>query len=178
MNIELREELLNSKESHIRDVGGFSCGAETESLEEYIKSKAFEETRNNKEKVYLVKNDSEIVGYYSLKASAINYIFNGINDVRPILELSEFAIDIKYQRQKYGTFIMLNLVFDKIIRISNIIGCQGIITFALGKNAIRFYESIGFEKIDLTDKDVLIDNFSMNCTPMVISIDTINSLKK
>ena len=29
MGIELYEEVLNSKESHMRDVGYFSCGAES-----------------------------------------------------------------------------------------------------------------------------------------------------
>lgn len=179
MRKQLFEEILNSKNSHIREVGDFCCGAQTESLDEYIKGNAFNEIRDNKEKIYLIKDDkNNIVEYYSLKASAINYIVSGKNNVKPFIELSEFAIDVNYQRKDYGTAIMLGYVFEKIKKISEIIGCQGVITFALNENAIKFYESLGYQKVDKEVIDLWIDNYVQGCTPMLISIDTIISIHK
>lgn len=177
MRKKLIEEKLNSRKSHVREVGDFSCGAQTESLDEYIKGNAFNEIKEYKEKVYLVKDEkNNIVGYYSLKSSAINYIISGRNNVKPFVELSEFAIDINFQRKGYGTAIMLGYVFEKIKQISDIIGCQGIITFALNKEAIKFYESLGYQKVDKEVVEVWIDNYVEGCTPMLISIDTIMSI--
>lgn len=177
MGIELKEEILGSKEEHIREVEDFYCGPEQGALEDYIKGNAFRENREHKQTVYLIKDsDNNIIGYYSLKANAINYNIDNRNDVKPFIELSEFAINYRYQRKRYGTYIMLNFVFNKIKQIINIIGCQGILVFALDNTAISFYKSLGFEKVDSKEIITFQDDFSIDCTLMMISIDTIKLL--
>ena len=175
MNTNLREEALGSKQEHLREVEYFYCGPEQEALEQYLKGEAFKENREHKQKVYLIKDDkNNIIGYYSLKANAINFNYEKQNDVRPYVELSEFAINHEYQRKGYGTYIMLKNVFNKIKEVVKIIGCQGIITFALDNKAISFYKSVGFEIVDESDKIILQDSFSEGCTLMGISIELIN----
>lgn len=174
MGIDLKEEVLGSKEEHLREVEEFYCGPEQEALAEYLKNNAFKETKDHKQVVYLIKDlDNNIIGYYSLKANAINYSFNKHNDVKPFIELSEFAINHKYLRKGYGTYIMINFVFKKILQAVQLIGCQGMMTFALDNIAISFYEYVGFEKVDESDKLFLQDSFSEGCTLMAISTETI-----
>lgn len=175
MDISLKEEILGSKEKHIREVGDFCCGVEKEALEIYLKSNAFKESKNHKQVVYLIKDsNNHIIGYYSLRANAISYLIDSRNDVKPFIELSEFAINYEYQRKGYGTYIMLRFVFDKIKQIASIVGCQGIMTFALDKIATSFYESLGFETVEKSQSIILPDQFSEGCTLMTISIDTID----
>lgn len=174
MNTLIKEEVLNSSKNHIREVGDFICGAEAGALEEYLKSKAFEDAKTNKEKIYLIKdNDNNLIGYYSIRATAINYKINNTNRVKPYVELSSLAVDYRYQRKKYGTAIILMFVFQKVKLIADILGCSGIITFALDDQAKKFYESLGFEEIKLEDKSVLFDSFDEGCIPMVISLNQI-----
>ena len=170
----LGEEKRNTRPEHIRKAGDFDCGIENEALTEYLHGKAFEENREHKTVTYLVKLDHELIGYYSLKATGLAYIINDRVSATPLLELSEFAIDHRKQRNHLGSAIMINMVFDKVKSISEIIGCRGLITFAKSEQAIAFYESIGFEKIDEELQKILImDDFSTGCYPMMISLDTI-----
>ena len=53
MGIELIEEVLGSKEDHIREVEDFHCGPEQFALEEYLKGNAFKENKEHKQTVYI-----------------------------------------------------------------------------------------------------------------------------
>ena len=111
---------------------------------------------------------------FSLKATGLAYIINNRISATPLLELSEFAIDYRTQRNHLGSAIMINMVFDKVKSISEVVGCRGLIAFAKSEQAVAFYESLGFEKIDEEVKKILIvDDFSVGCFPMIISLDTI-----
>lgn len=177
MSIELREEKLNSNPNHIREVTDFECSLEDEALVEYLKNNAFSENKESKTRTYLIKNNENIIiGYYSLRTYAISIDVDGFNRIKPLIELSEFAIDWHYQRNGYGTAIMINYVFDKLFEISEIIGCEGIITFAKDAKAISFYKKLGFEELDLEEEMIMPrDAFSDGCTPMLVATESISA---
>lgn len=177
MSLEIKEEKLLTNSNHIREVSDFECDVEDEALVEYIKGDAFRENKEYISRTYLIKNSkNEIIGYYSLKTSAISFNINGINKVTPLIELSEFAVDKKYQRKGFGTAIMINYIYKKLIDISDVIGCSGIITFAKDNKAISFYKKLGFDEINIgEDKIIMYDNFSIGCKPMIISTETIKN---
>ena len=174
MDIILHEEKLERNEKYLREVEDFYCGPEQDTLEIYLKGKVFDDIKENKQITYLIKDeDNHIIGYYSLKANAINYVYENKKEVNPFIELSEFAINFNYQRKGYGTAVMLNYIFKKIETISSIIGCQGIMLFALDENAQAFYNKLGFESTIADDIITLQDSFSKGCKLMVISLETI-----
>lgn len=177
MNLVIREEKLLSNPNHIREVSDFECDVEDEALVEYIKGDAFKENRLYVTRTYLIKNfENKIIGYYSLKTSAISFNINGINKVIPLLELSEFAIDTKYQRKGFGTAIMIDYIYKKLVDISNLIGCSGIITFAKDNKALSFYKKLGFDELNIgEDGMIMCDNYSIGCKPMIISTETIKN---
>lgn len=177
MGTILHEEKLERNEKYLREVGDFCCGPEQDTLETYLKGKIFDDIKENKQVAYLIKDENNnIIGYYSLKANAINYVYEKKKEVKPFIELSEFAINFGYQRQGYGTAIMLNYIFKRIEEISSIVGCQGIMLFALDKGAQTFYEKLGFEATIVDDIITLQDSYSKGCILMIISLDTINKI--
>lgn len=175
----LIEEILINDTNNLRLVSEFYCGAESESLSIYLQSKAFSDCIENSNKVYVVKDEkNNIVGYYSLKTSALQEKIKGKNNVIPLVELSEFAIDYRYQRKHYGKIIVENYIFEKLIRLKELVGFKGLIVYSKSFDSNKFYYSLGFNEIKSNNINLFFDDFSEGCIPMYISLKNILELKK
>lgn len=168
--MQLEERLLSSKDFF--EVGDFDCGIENEPLSEYIKDSAFIENETGKTKTYVIwainkeTNSKTIVGYYSLRCNSIGYVESEKKGccIIPTVELSEFAIDYRYQGSGIGTNLFFGAIIPKVQRIMEQIGCQAILVYAFHERAIAFYERLGFREVDIDAQYLAIpDNFSTGC---------------
>ena len=92
---------------------------------------------------------------------------------RPIVNLSYFAIDSKYQRQGYGTSLMQE-IFKSVSVISYYTGVE-LIYLESVDDSVCFYESLGFQ---LVRPSLRPENYQGISTeniqfPMYISIETL-----
>ena len=86
------------------EIEAFDCG--NESINDYFKKRADDTDFNNIAKTFvLLKDNNIIVGFYTLTVGSLDVESVETQTLikRPIVNLSYFAIDSKYQRQGYGT---------------------------------------------------------------------------
>lgn len=153
---------LGASERDRNDVQKFSVkDVRGEGLVNYIRDYAFEDEARKRMRTYLVRsnNNSELVGYFSLKAGLIS--FNEGNseeiadfDTLPGIELANFAVNNEYQKKNPGSKGLGLLIFNDFILpivedVSNRVGVEVLYIFALPfEGLIRQYRKYDFRRLD------------------------------
>jgi hypothetical protein len=155
INIEI--EPFSSK--HRKMCEGFDCG--NDALNNLLKNA--EEICGDGSSVTSVvvnKDESIIIGFYSLNASLLLYkpdsAFPKICGF-PAIEINTFAMDVKYQGLPYSDdeedifnlsdYILAKVISDIYYFSDTVIGAKFIILYSV-PNAVNFYSRNGFKKIN------------------------------
>ena len=114
-------------------------------------------------------NDSEIVGFVTVRATSLVDSVDGVSYVKPSLEIAELAVGQKYERCGYGKLLVDIAIYIANHLNENFLGIQNVVLCA-DPRAVGFYENkkVGFGK--LTDHYVLRDGWNNNCIPMYIKL--------
>ena len=135
------------------DTSTFDC--DDVSLNQYLKQYA----KQNQFKhyigtTYIALLDDIIIGYVSVSSGAIRVDeLSGILTKKlpkyplPILRLTRFAVDKKYQQQGVGK-ALLKFVLNLTLKQKEQFGCFGLVVDAK-EESISFYEQFGFISFDL-----------------------------
>ena len=117
-----------------------------------------------------VNDDSEIIGFMTLRATSLVDSTSKLSYVRPSLEIAELAINQKHERQGFGTKLVGAAILIATQLNERFIGIQNVVLCADPK-AVGFYEKpdVGFGK--MTDYyDILPDGWNDHCVPMYIRL--------
>lgn len=138
-------------------MNNFDCG--NSEINYFFQEGAIKDSSSNimRTKVLYSSKDEKIIGFFSLNTAQVKVaeedlrqMLTSLNDKKrysfPTVQLSFFAIDKNYHRQKYGTLLLLE-VFRYIISISGNIGCVGL-SLSSTYDSIQFYEGNGFSYLD------------------------------
>lgn len=171
--VEIRVEPLFGKEDEMRYVSDFSCGAETDTLDDYLRGEAFNDIANRVAKVYIAiaydkDGNDDLLGYYSLKSASIQMV-KPTKKEYPFVLLNELAISYQYQGHHFGSLLFESIVI-KTRQVQEVIGCCGILVFSINERSRKFYEKMGFESIDIGEEDIVKDAFNVDCLPMVLKV--------
>lgn len=168
--MNLKEEVLDfQNEKHIRSVGDFSCGAD-HPLNDFLCSFANEYAKNKYGLTYLLFLDDEIAAFYTLKVGSI--IMNDGETVSiPLAEIARIAVSFDLQNYGLGTSVFYDFIMPKVEIISKYVAIFGIMVFVLpdDKNAISFYEHIGFVRAD-DEVQRNIDHFNEDCDLYILKL--------
>lgn len=156
------------------EIEAFDCG--NDSINDYFKKRADDIDFNNIAKTFvLLKDNNIIVGFYTLTVGSLDVESVETQTLikRPIVNLSYFAIDSKYQRQGYGTSLMQE-IFKSVSVISYYTGVE-LVYLESVDDSVCFYESLGFQ---LVRPFLRPENYQGISTeniqfPMYISIETL-----
>ncbi len=128
----------------------FDCG--TTALNLYVQKFANQDQKRSLTRVYVLANNENIIGYYSLSSHSVirenlpdNLNIGGYNDI-PFLLLGRLAVDKNYQGQGYGDTLIID-AFMRTKEMAKQIGILGMIVDAKDQNAIGFYENFGFKTL-------------------------------
>jgi GNAT superfamily N-acetyltransferase len=136
------------KPTHLRDK--FSSGAP--SLDQYIRLLAtqYEKRDIARNIVATVSGSHEVIGYYSLAASGIEFEhFPALESHRlprhpiPVVLLGRLAVDSHFQGKLLGSQLLHHAVC-KTIAVSDELGVYAIRTDAISNTAATFYSKFGF----------------------------------
>lgn len=169
---------------HKKQISNFYCG--TESIDEFLKERAYEEMEsgNSVTKVVIIEdNKSEdngkIIAYYSLSASSIVIEDHEQKYFFPAAELRMFAVLDKLhgldftENKDEGTFseyLFSSIIYDIYELSENAIGIQHVVLYSVPK-AYNFYEKIGFK--DFTKLMVRSNDRYLNgCIPMCLNLNS------
>ncbi|REF26642.1 acetyltransferase (GNAT) family protein [Xenorhabdus cabanillasii] len=126
----------------------FDSGVVT--LDQWLKNRALKNNLTGASKTYVVCNESRVLAYYSLAASAIvintapGHFKRNMPNPIPVVVLGRLAVDRRLQRKGIGRALVKDAAL-RVIQAADLIGIRGMIIHALSDEAKSFYETTGFE---------------------------------
>lgn len=155
----MKVELLDIKKHNRKE---FDCGVAA--LNQYLQKFANQDQKRDLARVYVLAEDSQIIGYYSISAHSVsvhdmpdNKKFGVYQEV-PFLLLGRLAVDVRHQKQGYGDALIFH-AFKTTALVAEKVGIQGIIVDAKDDDAISYYEKFGFKQL-VPSKKRLVLSFS------------------
>ena len=110
--------------------------------------RSFEEVESNNSQVYVITDDDQMIGFYSISMSSIRALINGKDYKHPICLLGQLGVNKPFQKQGFGSYI-LDLAIHKAKLISKEIGCKGLVVETYNSDLVQtFYEKKGLVVLD------------------------------
>lgn len=132
------------------DRKGFDCGVAA--LNTYLQRFAGQDIARGLTRVYVLADDAEIIGYYSLSAHAVardalpETMRVGAYTELPFLLPGRLAVASKWQGQGYGDALIVH-AFETTRTTAKAVGILGMVVDAKDENAARFYQGFGFHRL-------------------------------
>ena len=141
------------------DRKGFKCGVPA--LDNYLQKYAGQDLRRNMTQVYVLSNDTRIIGYYSISAHSVSSSSipsdlspkSGYSEF-PFLLLGRLAIDQNEQGKGYGSALIYH-AFETTVEAAQKIGLMGMVVEAKNEEVATYYEGFGFMR-SVGDKNRLL----------------------
>ena len=143
---------------------GFSCGEP--SLDRYLKELASQDQSRHSAAIYVLAKGTEIVGYYSLSASAVprNLLSPELMKKMPRYEalpfyiLGRLAVDQRYKGQGFGSALLKDALVRSLAQTKQV-GAVGVVVDALNENVYQFYQRHQFTALpDMPNRLVISMN--------------------
>lgn len=142
-------ERLNSKK---HDRKGFDCGVEE--LNIYLQRVANQDQKRSLSRIYVLADESYIIGYYSISAHSIlsenmpeGHKLASYRDL-PFL-LGRLAVDKVHQGKGYGDALIYH-AFGTTSHAAQSVGVLGMAVDAKDEKAASFYKGFGFKRLQGT----------------------------
>ena len=134
--------------SDLHDLADFDCGKAT--LDEWLRTFAHSNQRQDFTRVMVVHEDGKVVGYYGLAPSAIDpgaaprRIRTGRPpDPIPCLLIGQLAVDRRHQGRGIGSMLVAD-AFRRCLAGAEIIGGRAVVVRAIDAEAEAYWQSWGF----------------------------------
>jgi GNAT superfamily N-acetyltransferase len=127
---------------------GFGCGAE--SLDNWLKRRAFKNQVQGASRTYVVCIDNRVVAYYALASGAVlgvdatGRMRRNMPDPIPVVVLGRLAVDQTLHGKGFGRALIRDAAL-RVLQAADVIGVRGMTVQALSAEARVFYEHLGFE---------------------------------
>ncbi|MFI3123888.1 MAG: GNAT family N-acetyltransferase [Methylococcales bacterium] len=137
----------------------FDCGVEE--LNVYLKQIANQDQRRNLTRVYVLAEEKQIIGYYSISGHSVSRdtlptdIKFGSYQQIPFLLLGRLAVDKQYQGNGYGDALIFHAL-KMTVETAEKIGILGIIVEAKDDKVAMFYEGFGFKRLSATKNRLVL----------------------
>ena len=110
--------------------------------------RSFEEVESNNSQVYVMTNDDQMMGFYSISMSSIRALIDGKEFKHPICLLGQLGVNKSFQNQGFAS-CLLDFAIYKAKIISKEIGCKGLIVETYKSDLVEtLFEKKGFVEID------------------------------
>lgn len=126
----------------------FSCGYAA--LDEYLKRYAKGNHRKNIGKTFVLIQESEVVGYYTLSMGSIEFqsipqkLQAGLPKYPiPIARIGRLAVTSKAKGNGFGKFLFVDAI-HKIWAASSAVAAYAVVVDAKDSTAVSFYQHFGF----------------------------------
>jgi GNAT superfamily N-acetyltransferase len=141
-------------------LAGFDCGKP--SLNDWLQRHALQAQGSGSARTFVVANDTQVLGYYSLVVGQVepmeapDRVRKGMGQYPiPVMVLARLAVSQAAQ----GQGIDIGLLQDAIRRTLSVaeqVGIRALLTHPIDDDAMRFYQSFGFETSPLGQSQLLL----------------------
>jgi len=129
-------------------VESFDCGVP--SLDDWLKSRAFDNHLAGAGRTFVVCKDSRVVAYYSVALGLF-----GPPPPVPMAVLSRLAVDRRFQAQGLARALVRDAVL-RLVAASEAIEVRGLIARTITGEAAEFYLHLGFERCPVDDRSLIL----------------------
>lgn len=169
-------------EDYFRKLGDFSCI--DEGLNNFLQGEAikFHQAGLGITKLVINTENDDIMGYYTIRCNALQYCtsnsevsyvikpgednshetYINLYEVKPVIEITRFAIDKKYAHQRVGTTVLSNLILEIIDNIAVELGVTAIFVLS-SQDAVGFYENLDFHRFPSDIQKRIKDSETSGC---------------
>ena len=129
------------------DVSRFCTGVP--GLDAWLRSKAWLNEAKGGARTYVACDSEQVVGFYSLAASAVekrrlsSRIGRSMPEPVPVILLGQLAVDTSYQGRGLGSDLLVDAA-KRALSAAHLIGARAIVVQALNNEAKAFYGRFGF----------------------------------
>ncbi|NOY70443.1 MAG: GNAT family N-acetyltransferase [Deltaproteobacteria bacterium] len=145
-------------ENHVLE--NFDCGDDF--LNDWLKKYALINNRANSAKTFVISDDRQVVGYYSLAMGSVDYevatprIKKGLaRHPIPVVVLARLAVDLRYQKKRIGIAILKDALL-RALTVSKHIGARAVFVNAKNENAGNFYQKQGFMPLPIDSLKLML----------------------
>ena len=141
------------------DTSQFQSGED--SLDDWLKTRAFKNQRSNASRTYVVCDDECVVAYYVLASSSVDSRFStgrfrrNMPSPIPVVVLGRLAIDLAYQSRGIGRALVRDAGL-RVLQAADTIGIRGLLVQAISMKAKEFYEALGFESSGIDPMTLMV----------------------
>lgn len=151
-------------------VESFDCG--DEGLNNYLRQQAIIDQKRNEATTTLVvkkyRNQLCLLGYYTLKNTAL--LFRPDDKLRgyPAIEIVNFAIQKEHQRQGIGCTVLRKIIYQ-VYELSSSFSAVTVIILSSKRSAVEFYKKNAFHEMG-EYLEMLHDDCRQQTTPMFLTL--------
>ena len=132
----------------VNDIKSFNCG--NKDLDDFLKKYALRNDQNGYGKTFLMFDNENLVGFFTISSSSIKYEEFPVNESLPrypipSIRIARLAVSKNFQGKGYGK-ALLTQAFIKILSVSDTIGIRLVVVDAKESSA-SFYEKYGFKRL-------------------------------
>jgi ribosomal protein S18 acetylase RimI-like enzyme len=174
MTSEYQELALKFKCDEEQDKGGRSFLADSLRENSYIDrlkglgtTHVFIERVKSKDGILISEN---IIGFFQLRMNAFICDDEKVTIGEPSLEISAFAVDVKYKSNGYGRIMMQRILYMAHELNNNYIGIKYVVLCAV-KDSIDFYIKQKFKELKTDFENIPRDGRNNECTPMILKLN-------
>lgn len=143
------------------DREAFDCGRD--SLNHWFRRRAWDNQVSGVSRTSVVCDPvtGAIIGYVSLSAAHIERAFlpkaaqRNRPDPMPVILLGQLAVDRRYHGSGYARSLLIHAL-KTAVRLSDEMGCFGVLTHPLDEEVRSFYSRFGFETLPFDPKRSMI----------------------
>ena len=152
----MKFELLNTKRHTQKQ---FDCGVDV--LNIYLQRFANQDQKRNLTRIYVLTEETRIIGYYSISAHSV--LTNELPDNQqlaqsphaPFLLLGRLAVYKDFNGQGYGNALLFH-AFKTTLDMAKKIGILGMVVDAKDETATRFYDKFGFKRLSASPNRLVL----------------------
>ena len=133
--------------SAAHDLTTFASGEPT--LDHWLKTHALRNEGRGASRTYVVCQDDQVIGYYSLATGSIcselapGRIRRNMPNPIPVMLLGRLAVDLTWQGHGIGKALLRDAVL-RTANVAQMVGVKALMVHALSESARRFYDAHGF----------------------------------
>ncbi len=157
---EPAKQITKPERLHVNHViSEFESGNET--LDHWLRHKAWPNDRADASRTYVVCEDSHVVAYYCLSTGSIDRseatgkLRRNMPAPIPVMILGRLAVDLAWQHRGIGAALLQDALF-RTIQVSEIAGVKALLVHAISDEAIAFYKRWGFAPSPLNPRTLFL----------------------
>ena len=130
-------------------------------MDDWLKRRALKNQLSGASRTFVVCEDSRVVAYYAIAASAVaisaasGAFRRNMPDPIPVVVLGRLAIHLSYQKHGLGRALVRD-ANRRISQAAEVIGVRGVVVHAISEGAKSFYQSLGFDASPLDPMILMI----------------------